>query len=151
MARAIDVARYLIRLASHEEEPDPLTHLRLQKLLYYVQGWSLAQRGCPMFEDRIEAWAHGPVVPAVYHTFKDFGFSFIPDNEDPIEGLSEEESGFIVSVWEAYKGYSASSLRQMTHDEPTWLDARQGLDPAERCEAEITHEAMRTFFSSQAA
>src|SRR5688572_9971276 len=59
-ASALDVARYLIQLAAAEDEPEELSHLRLQKLLYYVQGWSLAQRGEAMFPDRIEAWAHGP-------------------------------------------------------------------------------------------
>src|SRR5262249_50830431 len=49
VAQAIDVARYLIQLAAAEDEPELLSHLRLQKLLYYVQGWSLAQRRAPMF------------------------------------------------------------------------------------------------------
>lgn len=63
MASAYEVAQHLIRLAEFEEEPDYLTHLRLQKLLYYVQAWSMAMRSRPMFPERIEAWGHGPVVP----------------------------------------------------------------------------------------
>ena len=66
---AVDVARYLVLLASTEsdgpaQEADCLTNLRLQKLLYYVQGWSLGERGRPMFREEIQAWRYGPVVPA---------------------------------------------------------------------------------------
>lgn len=148
MARAIDVARCLIRLAGNEDEPDPLTHLRLQKLLYYAQGWSLAQRGRPLFEGRIEAWTHGPVVPSVYQVYEGRGWGLIaPDEEDAPDDLTDEDRDYIASVWEAFKGYSASSLREMTHREPPWLDARQGYGPAHLCEGEITPEAMRAFFS----
>jgi uncharacterized phage-associated protein len=150
-APAMDVARYLIYLASSEPEPDHLSHLRLQKLLYYVQGWSLAMRSKPMFEERIEAWAHGPVVRDVYANLASYGDrSILPDNVGPPERLTEEEMIFIQSVWEEYKKFSASSLRQMTHQEKPWLDARQGLSPIDRCEKEITKESMQTFFTKLA-
>src|SRR5689334_12279943 len=70
-ASAMDVAKFLIYLSACEDEPDYVSHLRLQKLLYYVQGWSLALRGKPMFVERIEAWAHGPVVKNVYAILAD--------------------------------------------------------------------------------
>lgn len=151
MARALDVARCLIQLAASGDEPDFLTHLRLQKLLYYVQGWSLALRNSPMFDDRIEALVNGPVARSVYRYFADYGFGLImPTQAAEPEDLSEEDAEFIGSIWEAYKGYSASSLRSMTHKERPWRDARAGFRPDEKCENEITHEAMKAFFSALA-
>ena len=66
MSKALSVAKFLLELAEREDEPDRLSHLRLQKLLYYTQGWSLALRDKALFKDRIEAWAHGPVVKKLY-------------------------------------------------------------------------------------
>jgi uncharacterized phage-associated protein len=150
-ASAIDVARMLVYLAACEEEPDYLTHLRLQKLLYYVQGWSLAMRNKPMFNGRIEAWAHGPVVKEVYFALAVHGSRpIMPDAIGVPETLTTGEMEFIQSVWESYKRFSAGSLREMSHKEAPWVDARNGLSPAERCEHEITHDAMRRFFSSLA-
>ena len=69
MTTALDAARYLVRLGFTPDEPedsDFLCPLRVQKLLYYVQGWSLGINDVPMFSERIEAWAHGPVVRDLY-------------------------------------------------------------------------------------
>jgi len=150
MPKAIEVARYLVNLAATEDEPDYLTPLRLQKLLYYVQGWSLAIRERPMFSERIEAWANGPVVRDVYREFSAFARrSIVPEDVETESGpdLTDEEKEFIHSVWEALKGHSASSLWKMTHEEPTWLNARNGAAPTDRCDEEISHESMRTFFA----
>ena len=76
MARAEHVARYFLWL-SVESEPTPLTQLHLHKLLYYAQGWSLAAWGERLFDEAIQAWRHGPVVPSVYPSFADYGSSAI--------------------------------------------------------------------------
>ncbi|MFI5396775.1 MAG: Panacea domain-containing protein [Candidatus Binatia bacterium] len=151
MARAFDVARFLIQLAEWEDEPEYLSHLRLQKLLYYVQGWSLALRGKPMFNESIEAWAHGPVVKDLYPVFAGYGFDPIPPKDFSGEiRLTNDEKKFVCQVWESYKGYSATSLRAMTHQEPPWMEARRGYGPAARCNHEINHPSMKRFFSEQA-
>jgi uncharacterized phage-associated protein len=153
MATAIDIAEHLIRLAASGDEPDYLSPLRLQKLLYYVQAWSLVMRKSPMFEDRIEAWANGPVVRKVYRKFSALKFSpIVPNPKEPAPILSQQDSDFVASVWEAYKGYSAIALLRMTHDEAPWNDARKraGCGPADRSAEEITREEMVQFFSKQA-
>lgn len=154
MAKALDVARYLIHLANSEDEPDLLTHLRLQKLLYYCQGWFLGLTSRQLFPERIEAWVHGPVVVSLYPHFADYGFCSIPPDSFPFDEtqttLSDGEREFVESVWQVYREYSGSSLREMTHSEATWLDARRGLQPAERGSSEITADAMREFFKKQA-
>jgi uncharacterized phage-associated protein len=148
MAKALDVARFLIRLATSGDEPDPLTHLRLQKLLYYAQGWSLALRGRALFTDRIEAGTHGPVVREVYHVYKGRGYaSIFPAEGDEPEDLADDERELVGKVWKSLKGYSATRLRELTHREPPWTEARRGLDPAVPCNREITHESLKSYFT----
>lgn len=151
MGTAFDVARCLIDIAASEEEPEYLSHLRLQKLLYYTQAWSLALRGKPMFEDQIEAWANGPVVRTLYSTFSPYGYGSIAPGSLSFEcsPLDGDDYDFVAGVWESYKGYSATSLRDMTHNETPWIEARKGYAPGERCNVPITHEAMRSYFASQ--
>jgi uncharacterized phage-associated protein len=151
MTKAIDVAKYLIQLAVSGEEPDALCHLRLQKLLYYVQGWHLATTGRPMFLEKIEAWVNGPVVADVYPHFKRFGYSsIIPFDEDNVSSrLPDNDRQFIKSVWDEYKVHSAIMLSSMTHSEEPWKDARRDALPKERSSEEITHESMQGFFSAK--
>lgn len=152
MAKALDVAKYFIQLAQSEDEPDQLSHLRLQKLLYYAQGWSLALRKKPLFAEQIQAWAHGPVVASVYPTFAHYGSNLIPVDENPTEcALTEDECELVHSVWNAYKKFSAIKLREMTHNEAPWKEAHKGYEPGERCTVEITKPAMKKFFSTLAA
>jgi uncharacterized phage-associated protein len=146
MATALNVARYLVRLAAAEDEPEYLCPLRVQKLLYYVQGWSLGLRGKPVFAERIEAWANGPVVPNVYQAFKKYGARPIPEDVPEAVGLDAKDKEVTEAVWNAYKQYSAISLRNMTHGEAPWKDARGDAGPAERRTTEITKKALRAFF-----
>jgi uncharacterized phage-associated protein len=146
------VAAHILRLAASEQEPELVSHLRLQKLLYYVQGWSLGLRGRPLFRDRIEAWTDGPVVPAVYratlackHQAIDAG-SF--GAADP---LSEEDQVLVGQVWTTYRPYSALSLRDMTHREPPWRDARADVADGAPSNREIARDALRSYFASLAA
>ena len=151
MAAALNVAEYLIHLAASEDEPDPLSHLRLQKLMYYVQGWSLAIRNAPMFPDKIEAWAHGPVVAKLFLTFTDYKSDTIPSEIFWYSGgLRKGDRKCIEAVWDVYKKYSATSLREMTHRETPWEQARGKAKSAERCSTEITNTSMKRFFIDQA-
>ena len=146
---AVDIAAHLIRLAAIEEEPDLLSPMRLQKLLYYVQGWALAELDQPAFADSIEAWRHGPVVPEVYSRFKEFGKSVIPIDavEDP--NLSEFERELVDQVWDAYKRCSATALSEMTHRELPWIEAREGLMDNDHSKREIRTESIRSFFAQK--
>lgn len=149
MAKALDVAKYYIQLAHSEDEPEQLSHLRIQKLVYYAQGWSLALRKTPLFKERIEAWTHGPVVAAMYHQFADYQSNLIPSDHFRLAkgALTEDERELIHSVWNAYKGFSALKLREMTHNEAPWKDAYGTCTPGEKCDAEITKSAMKQYFS----
>lgn len=150
MASTEAVARYLLHLAASAEEACPITHMQLQKLMYYVQGWSLATRGRPLFSGRIEAWEHGPVVAALYPKFADYKGKPIPKRETSDSWtISEQDRAFIDSVWARYGQYSAPRLRAMTHAEAPWLEARGGLPEGEPCKAVISEASMKRFFEAQ--
>ena len=151
MTRAIDVAGYLIHKAAAEPEPEYLTHLRLQKLLYYAQAWCLVTHDRPLFNAKVEAWRHGPVVREVYPSFADFGCNEIfPINHIPVPAiLSEEDRLLVDSVWENYKVYSPNKLRTMTHSEGPWLSARGESGEDDKCDSEITCESLKRFFTKR--
>jgi len=126
MADVIDVANYILEI-SREESPDGeydiITHMKLQKLVYFCQGHFLAFCGEPLFGDPIEAWEHGPVCPTLYHLFKHSGSIPLVASINPQRiMLGEREKRFISMVYDAYKTYSASGLRNLTHREGPWKD-----------------------------
>ena len=143
----MDVARQFVRLAWNGEEPEGLTHMRLQKLLYYAQGWHLAAFGRPLFVGRIEAWKHGPVVKEVYPRFVDRKASPISPDDAGEPSLSDQDRAFVEAVWGEYKQFSGNGLRDMTHREPPWLEARVGKTDGDSCDEEITHAAMQSYFA----
>ena len=87
MADVFDVAEFFIQVANQSED-DQMTNLKLNKLLYYAQGAYLARTGKPLFENRIEAWDLGPVVPEVYHKYKVCGKNPIASEGDSVNQLT---------------------------------------------------------------
>lgn len=67
------IANYFLDRAT--EAGVEITPMKLQKLVYYAQGWHLAfdPEGRPLVSDKPQAWDFGPVFPSLYHEFKDFG------------------------------------------------------------------------------
>lgn len=126
--------------------PRPLTQLQLQKHLYYVQASMLAWFGEPAFEDRIEGWIHGPVVPSA--NYGRYGRDPIPE---PLHGdpsrLSERTAHAVRVVLDDLAGVGGWALRNETHSLPPWEEARQGLAPNEPGNREISRESIRTYHS----
>jgi uncharacterized phage-associated protein len=127
---------------------DGVSNLKLQKLLYYAQAWYLALNGKPLFAEDIEAWVHGPVVPAVYGDFKKYAWNLIPAPQPPIS-LSAKVSGHIQDVILAYGHLSAYQLETLTHTEKPWLKARNGIPNDKVSHAVISHTDMRDFYRSK--
>jgi uncharacterized phage-associated protein len=137
------VAKFII------QESDFISNLKLQKLLYYVQGWYLGLKGIPLFPEEIQAWVHGPVVPSVFQEYRSFGWTLIEKPLERIE-LPMPQANHIRSVLHAYGKYGADDLRRFTHVESPWVDARKGLADNDRSNREITHQSMREFFARKA-
>src|ERR1700722_15657717 len=126
--RASEVAETIIDLSRKRAISD-LTNLKLQELLYYCQAWHLALSDDPLFSEEIEAWIHGPAVPHVFGTFKDYRWNVI---ERPVTSL--EDAAVIRHVNEvigSYGQYGATQLERLTHSEEPWIHARKGLSPDE--------------------
>ena len=140
--RALDVARYFL-LKADPDEGELISNLKLQKLLYYAQGFHLALYDRPLFAETVVAWMHGPVVPEVYHEFKHNGAEGIPAPTDfePTEVFSPETLEFLDEVYDVYGQFSAWKLREMTHREPPWAETPDGM--------RISHDAMQSYFKTQ--
>jgi len=146
-ATAAQVADYLIHLS--QRHGDPITNLKLQKLLYYAQGWHLAFFGRRLFHDQIQAWLRGPVVYGVWkkysaHQWRPIGRRVPPPTLNPIV------QGYLDSVFQAYQDCSAYTLEQMTHSEPPWRNARRGLGNREPSSAIIPIRDIEAYFLRRA-
>ena len=135
---AKDIAAYFLAKVD-EESGDFLTHLKLQKLLYYAQGLFLAHQGEPLFGERIEAWELGPVVSEIYREYKHFGSQVIePDHRDDTIQFAPEVLEILHAVHRVYGQFAAWKLSELTHGEPPWRET-----PRNR---EITPASLRTYF-----
>ncbi|CAM1348411.1 Panacea domain-containing protein [Tenacibaculum crassostreae] len=122
---AIDISKYLISKTNPEEGGELLSNMKLQKLLYYCQGFYYAKFGEKLFEDNIYAWQYGPVVKDVYHNFKYFGSNGIPlDVVDEVVTLNENEKKMVDEVFTYFNQFSAIKLMNMTHSEEPWISTQ---------------------------
>ncbi|MES2834249.1 MAG: type II toxin-antitoxin system antitoxin SocA domain-containing protein [Pseudomonadota bacterium] len=141
---ALDIAKWFVN-ATDRESGDAITHLKVQKLIYYAQGWALANLGRPLFQEDMEAWAHGPVAPSVFAHFRDKGFNAI--EPQPItRRVVGDDADLLAAVNEKYGVFSAKRLERMTHTESPWLNARGDLRPEARCANPISKADMKSFF-----
>jgi len=93
----------------------------------------------------MEAWVHGPVVPSVYHEYKAFSFTPIPEVFQ-LDEFNKEELTILNYVTENYSKYDGKYLEEMTHNQEPWLFARRGLDPDERNDKTITKQSIANYF-----
>lgn len=126
---------------------DLITHLKLQKLVYYAQAWSLALLERPLFDEDVQAWAHGPVVPSLWRRFRAHGFDPLPPAADT-PSFDPETEALLADVMHAYGEHSARALEDLTHSEEPWRAARGSLPPEARCTTPISMEHMRTFYGA---
>lgn len=143
------VANYFLSL-SKPNTVESITNLKLQKLLYYVQGFNLAINNTTLFSQKIEAWAHGPVVPDVYREFKGFGYKDIVIEEDyDFSELTTEQKKIISEVWEVFKFYDGKELEKLSHSESPWKDARGELAEYDSSNAIISADSIKKYFVSE--
>ena len=116
MYAAIDVARFILRKC--ELMGRPVDNLKLQKLLYFVWTDYYKETGKSLFDDRIEAWAYGPVVPSVYYHYRRYVSSKIPAIERYCKFNPIDEKIISKSV-QKYALYSVGRLIDMTHQPNT--------------------------------
>ncbi|MFJ7665614.1 Panacea domain-containing protein [Lysinibacillus sp. NPDC097195] len=121
MANVKDVAKYFISL-SKESSPYAITPLKLQKLLYYAQGFFLMDNKKPLFEEDLLAWDHGPVNYEIYDMYRKYRYHTIPSEPFDVEGkLNSKEIEAIEDAWHEFGELDGKTLEELTHQEDPWL------------------------------
>jgi len=141
MADVFDVAKYIL------EKQGSMTTMKLQKLVYYSQAWSVVWDEKPIFAERIEAWASGPVVRELYDEHKGM-FQISVLEKGNTDNLKLEEKETIDAILQAYGDKPAQWISDLTHMEQPWNDARKGIPLGENCENEITQASLAEYYSS---
>lgn len=150
------VANTILDIAQSDGEN--LTNMKLQKLLFFSQGWALAYSGKPIVDEQAEAWDYGPVFPCVYHEFKAYGSRPITSRATELDIGSfslvqvppvpdQRARAFLKSVWDVYGKFSAVALSQLTHAvNSPWEEARRA-NPGMR-NTDIPIESIKSYFES---
>ncbi len=143
------VAQYLINRLGD------VTPLALQKLIYYSQAFfSVLNDGKFLFSADCQAWQHGPVYPEVYSKYKEFGFNPIEVNgllfSTPEKNLLLKELEVLDNIINTFGRFSGSALREITHLEEPWIEARRGLSPSMRSTNIIHKESILRYFTKVA-
>ncbi len=152
----LEVCRHIINYSN--EKKYEISNLKLQKLLYFAQGCFLIDKDKPCFNEKIEAWDFGPVVPEAYHEYKVYGatnippithvFKFDKDNlfksgyveyKDNI--ITDEDKAELNEVVDSLSKLSAIDLVEYTHSQKPWKDA---YIPG--CNIEISNSAIKECF-----
>lgn len=149
-----DIADYIILRLKTGEDSILIINLKLQKLLYYVQAWSLGINRQAMFDGDFQAWVHGPVNREIYERFKSkniYSEITIEDviNKDVFNTVSEDDQEFINFILENYQRFSGAELERMTHLERPWIEARSGIGPFECCENIISQDTMMEYYGER--
>lgn len=156
----LEVSRHIINYSNEKEYE--ISNLKLQKLLYFVQAYflldSAGKRSC--FNEKIEAWDFGPVVPVAYHEFKRYGSGNIPsvksylnfEDKDDIwsikrvsfndDKINLNDKSLINAVVDEFSSFSATSLIELTHKQEPWMSVYRQHE-----NNEITCESLMEYFN----
>ncbi|AXU28781.1 TPA: DUF4065 domain-containing protein [Clostridioides difficile] len=117
---AMDIAKYVLWYCEKKNN-FAISNLKLQKILYYIQGRYVARYGEPLFDDIIEAWDYGPVVPEVYFSYNDYGNRAILGEElDDINVIDESDREFINEITKPMIKKDVWKIVKQTHSEDPW-------------------------------
>lgn len=122
---ALTISRYIIKYSG--EKSFRISNLKLQKLLYFVQSHFLVQKKIRCFDDVIEAWDLGPVVPVAYREYKQFGAGNIPSifvSYDIVnDTIDDNDCKLIEEVVDVFSTFTATELVELTHKQDPWIDS----------------------------
>lgn len=145
--KATEIAKFF--LAKESMSPK-----KLQKLVYYAYAWYLAFNSEPefdinerLFEEEVQAWVHGPVIPEIYHKYKENGYHNIRKiSPDKVPGFENDTKDLLEQVWEIYGSYNGNELESITHQEEPWKKAREGYGALDRCDEVLDDNLIRDYY-----
>lgn len=138
-----NVARYIL-----ERKGGHMSTMKLQKLVYYAQAWSLVWDEKPLFDSPIEAWANGPIIPDLYNQHRGLFTATIDTFPEDSEKLTEDEKDTIDVVLGAYGHLNGQQLSDLSHSERPWREARKGVEDGASSTNEVSKEVMQEFYSA---
>ena len=159
MLQAVNVADWFVAAANAEplfivnpkffnkeqcEYQEGISHIKLQKMLYFAQAAHLSLYEKTLFEDDIEAWLYGPVVPTVFHVFKHHKNQFLekPHRLKYKTVINQSKADFLKQIWESFGELSGSRLVAITHEHTPWQAARKKKNK------KITPVAMKRYYKN---
>lgn len=149
MKKIEDAGQYSVyEIADWFLNKETMTHKKLQKLCYYAQAWCYALKDKRLIRSDFQAWTHGPVSPALYEKFKNFGYDSIRISGKYRCYIDEEDVELLESVWETYGAQTGNSLEALSHRELPWIEARRGYAGNEKCTVVVSPETMKRYYKS---
>ncbi len=142
-----DVANFFLKIVDRDSG-STITPLKLQKILYYAQGYYLAYFDKELFPEDFQAWAHGPANEEIYDKYKKYDFNMIPYPTEKTTDVEDAIGEFLNDIWHTFGIYDGKYLEEQTHKEKPWIEARKGYAPGEKCQNIISKESMKEFFKS---
>lgn len=133
----------------------PMSHLKLQRLLFYCDAYHLAYFDKELIEDSFEAWVHGPISRKVYGSLKDkymlyeeltYSNENQKDVDKEFEELTQDQQDFVISILEELYTWTMFELGASIRNEKPWKEARIGYGEADKCHVEISKETTRLFY-----
>lgn len=141
MANVLQLAKYIL------DRQGTMTTMKLQKLCYYCQAWSLAWDEIPLFDEDFQAWANGPVCPELYNVHRGlFTVNASDFNENYCGVFTQNQLDTIDRVLQYYGDKEPHWLSELTHLENPWKLAREGYAPGQICNVVITKESMQEYY-----
>ena len=137
------------------------SHLKLQKLLYYIEAWHLVFFEQSIIDDNFEAWVHGPVSTKVWHRLKNHSKLYdglylkehlIDSTIQEVESyLAKDQIEFISDLLKEYGNKTSYYLENLVHSELPWLEARKGYKTDDKCTEVISKKIMKDYYQSKIA
>lgn len=141
MCDCLKVAEYFLSMQDGDAG-NAISNMKLQKLLYYAQGFAMVILERPLFEDDFEAWEYGPVVRNIYDKYNYYGSNALPKPDDfSLHQYSKEEKEFLNEIYDVYGQYSAWALSEMVYKTPPWKDTPRN--------SIISKVSMKKYFSTR--
>lgn len=137
----------------------PMSHLKLQKLLFYCDAYHLAYFDTELVSDKFEAWVHGPVCRRVYDSFKDKSVLYADiyyhytkgdiDADAEFQKLTTDQQSLLTDVLTTLSIWTGLELERATHSESPWINARKGYGEADKCSVEISKSETKMFYKKE--
>lgn len=151
---SIHLVKYILYKAG------PMSQLKVQKILYYIQSYHLAYFDLPLIEDEFQAWVHGPISNKIFlelngdrSLYSELEFKSDLGQVSPEKVINEQlnisQIELIDDVIDELKELSGLELENMIHSEDPWINARDGYQHGQKCKEVIPKEVIRNYYKQQ--